>query len=124
MRRAVELRHRNDVAAEIRHVQQCIVQRGLASADAHGFDAPFQCRDPPIQYLDGWIADPAIAETFGLEIEQGGAVLGGIECVCNGLVDWNRDRVSCGVGLVTAVDRDGLASHCPSCMRTSCASIV
>jgi len=113
--RPIELWNRNDVRAEIGDVLQCIVQRRLTCAHAQGFDAPFQCRDATLENFDRRIADPTVAEPVNLEVEQGGAVFGGIKGVRNGLVDRNRDRMGSRVVLVTAVNRDGLASHSISC---------
>src|SRR5262249_36490699 len=101
-------------------VRQRIVQRRLASADAHGLDAALQGRDPLIQHVDGGVVDPAVTEAVSFEIEQGGAVRGRIESVRYGLVDRYRYRMSRGIGLITAVNRDGLASHRLSCMGIRC----
>ncbi len=108
---AVELRHRDDVAAELRDVERGVVQRGLASADAQRLDAALERGDPALQHRGRGIADPAVAESFDLEIEQRGAVLGTVELVGNCLIDRDGDGFGRGLGVVTAVDRNRLASH-------------
>ena len=65
VRRAVELRHRDDVAAQSSEVEDRIVQRGLAGADAQRLDAAFERGDAPLEHGDGRIADAAVAIAVG-----------------------------------------------------------
>ena len=52
-----------------------------------------------------------IAVAFGLEIEQGGAVLGAVEFVGDGLIDRDGDGLGRRIGLVAAVDGDCFSFH-------------
>ena len=91
VRRAVELRHRHDVAAHVGDVEDRVVERRLAGADAQRLDAAFERGDAPLQHGGGRIADAAVAIAFDFEIEQSGAVIGAVELVGDGLIDRNRD---------------------------------
>jgi hypothetical protein len=108
----VELRHGHDVASELGHVLYSVRERRLAARNAQRFDAAFERGDAAFQHIDSRVADPAVAVTVDLEVEQRGAMFGGVERIGDRLIDWNRDRVRRGVALVAAVDRDGLVFHC------------
>jgi hypothetical protein len=108
---AVELRYRDDVAAEIGDVEQRIIERGLSGRDAQGLDPALQRRDAALQHVRGGIADAAVAIALGLEIEQRRAVLRAVESIGDGLIDRHRDRLRYGVGLVAVMNSDGLAFH-------------
>ncbi len=111
VRGAVELRHRDDVAAERRDVERRVVQRRLARAHAKRFEAAFQRRHAPLQDRIGRIVDPCVAEALGLEVEQGRAMLGAVECIGDGLIDRHRHGLGRGIDLVAAMDGDRVASH-------------
>ena len=111
VRGAVELRHRDDVAAELGDVEHRVVERRLAGADAQRLDAAFERGDAALQHRVGRIADAAVAKAFDLEIEQRRAVVGAVERVGDGLIDRDRDRLGGRLDVVAAVDGDGLASH-------------
>ena len=59
--RAVELRHRDDVAADLGEIEHRIVQRRLTGADAQRGDAAFKRGHAPLEHGGGRIADPGVA---------------------------------------------------------------
>ena len=111
VRGAVELRQGNDVAAHRREVEHGVVQRRLAGTHTQRLDAAFERGDAALKHGGRRVADTAVAVTLGFEVEQGGAVIGTVEFVGDGLVDRDRDRPGCRFGLVTAVDGHSVASH-------------
>ena len=96
---------------DVGEIEHRVMQRRLAGADAERFEAAFELGDAPLQHRGGRIADAAIAVAFGLEIEQRGAVIGAVELIGDGLVDRNRDGASWSARLITAMNRDRVASH-------------
>ncbi|MHC2787385.1 hypothetical protein ACVMBZ_006626 [Bradyrhizobium liaoningense] len=111
VRGAVELRHGNDVAAVIGDVDEGEMQRGLPGRDCKRADAAFKLGDTLLQHRTGRIGDAAVAKAFGLEIEQGGAMIGAVEGVGRGLVDRYGHRMRGGFGLVAGVNSDRLVAH-------------
>ena len=111
VRGAVELRHGDDVAAHRREVEHGVVQRRLPGTHAQRLDAAFERGDAALEHGGRRVADAAVAVTLGFEIEQGGAVIGAVELVGDGLVDRDRDRPGRRFGLVTAVDGHRVAFH-------------
>ena len=111
MRGAVELRHRNDVAAVIGEIDEGEMQRGLTARHCQRTDATFQLSHTLFQHAGGRIGDPRVAIAFGLEIEQRGAVVGAVERIGCGLIDRHRNGVSGGFGLVAGVDSERLVAH-------------
>ena len=109
--RAVELRHRDDVAAHLGEVEHRVIERRLPRADAHRLEPALELGDAALKHRDGRIADAAVAEAFGFKIEQGGAMLGAVELVGYGLIDRNRDGLGRRLGLITAVDGDRVTFH-------------
>ena len=109
--RAVELRHRDDIAAHLGEVEHRVVERRLPRAHAHRLEAAFERGDAALKHRDGRIADAAVAEAFDFKIEQRGAVLGAVELVGYGLIDRNRDGLGRRLGFITAVDGDCVAFH-------------
>ena len=95
VRGAVELRQGNDVAAHRREVEHGVVQRRLAGTHAERLDAAFERGDAALKHGGRRVADTAVAVTLGFEVEQGGAVIGAVEFVGDGLVDRDRDRPGC-----------------------------
>ena len=116
---AVELRHRNDVAAHLGEIEHGVIERRLPGAHAQRVDAAFQRGDAALEHVGGRIADAAIAEALGFEIEQGGAVIGAVELVGHGLIDRHRDGLGGRIGLVAAVDGHRFAFHAfpPACSQ-------
>ncbi len=109
--RAVELRHGNDVAAVIGDIDESEMQRGLAGRDRKRADAAFELADAILEHSGRGVGDAAIAETFALEIEQSGAMIGAVEGVGDGLVDRDGDGLGRGIGLVARVNSDRLVAH-------------
>ena len=112
VRGAVELRHRDDVAAHVGEVERwrnCSAAWPVPTRER--VDAAFELGDAPFQHGGGRIADAAVAIAFDLEIEQSGAVIGAVELVGHGLVDRNRNGACRRLGLVAAVNRDRVAFH-------------
>jgi hypothetical protein len=111
VRGAVELQQGNDVAAHRSEVEYGVVQRRLPGTHAQGLDAAFERSDAALEHGGRRVADAAVAVTVGFEIEQGGAVIGAVEFVGDGLIDRDRDRPGCRFGLVTAVYGHRVALH-------------
>ena len=88
------------------------MQRRLTGGDRERADAAFELGDALFEHGGGRIGDPAVAITFGLEIEQGGAVVGAVEGVGDGLVDRNRDGFGRWIGFVAGVNCNGFVAHC------------
>jgi len=111
VRGAVELRNRDDVAAGIGEVDEREMQRGLSGRHRECADAAFEIGDALFEHRGGGIGDPAVAKALGLEIEQGGAMIGTVEGVGDGLVDRNGDGLGGGVGIVAGVNSDRFVAH-------------
>src|SRR4051812_12270905 len=88
-----------------------IMQRGLAGADRKGRNAAFELRDPTLENVGRRVADPAVAEPGLLEIEEGGAMVGAVEFVGDGLIDRNCHRLGGRVAPKTAVYGNGFPAH-------------
>ena len=108
---AVQLRHRNNVVSEAGKVEYRIMQRGLASAHAESSDSFFQSGDAMLEDGSGWIADTAITVSLHFQIEQSGAVLGGVESVRDRLIDWDGDGLRCRFNLIPGVDGNCFIAH-------------
>ncbi len=108
---AVELRHRDDVAAHLGDVDHRIVDGGLAGADAQRLEPALERGDALLQHRIGRVVDAGVAEPVDLEVEQRRPVLGAVERVGDGLIDRHRHRLGGGLDVVAAVDRNGLAFH-------------
>ena len=91
VRCSVELRHGYDVAAGVGQIDQSEMQRRLSGGDRERSDAAFEFGDAFFKNGGRRIGDPAVAVTFGLEVEQRSTVIGAVEGVGDGLVDRNRD---------------------------------
>ena len=111
VRRAVQLRDRDDVAAELGDVERRIIDRRLPRAHAQRFQAALERRDPPLQHRRGRVADPAVAIPLDLEIEEGRPMVGAVERIRDGLIDRDRHGLRRRIDLIAAVNRDRLASH-------------
>ena len=70
VRRAVKLRHRDDVAAGVGEVDESEMQRRLTGGDRERADAAFEFGDAFFEHRRGRVRDPAVAIAFRLEIEQ------------------------------------------------------
>ena len=109
--RAVELRHGDDIAAHLRHVERRVVKRRLARADAERSHASLELRDALLEDGGGGVGDARVPESLDLEIEQRGAVRGAVEGVGGGLVDGHGHRFGGGIRVESPVNRDGLSLH-------------
>ncbi len=112
VRRAVELRDRDDVAAGVGEIDEREMQRRLSGRDRERADAAFEFGDALFKNGGGRIGDPAVAIAFGLEVEQGGAVIGAVEGVGDGLVDRNGDGLGRRIGVVAGVNCNCFVAHC------------
>jgi len=108
---AVELGHRDDVAPQLADVERGIVERRLPAAHAQRVHAALQGRHAPLQHRGRRIADPAVAKTVDLEIEEGGAVIGAVERIGDGLIDRDRHRLRRRIDFVAAVNGDRRVFH-------------
>ncbi len=108
---AVELRHRDDIAAHAGDIEHRIVQRRLPGGYAQRFDAAFERGDATFQDLGGRIADARIAVAFDLEVEQSCAMVGAVEFISDGLVDRHRDGFRRRIGVVAAVHGHRFSFH-------------
>jgi hypothetical protein len=111
IRRAVELRNGNDIAAAIGEIDEREMQRRLTARDRERADAAFEFGDALFEHSGGGVGDPAIAKAFGFQIEQGGAVIGAVEGIGDGLVNRDGDRLGRGIGIVAGVNGDRLIAH-------------
>ncbi len=109
--RAVELRHRHDVAAHLRDVQRRIVNCGLPRGDAQGFDSAFEFGDALLEHVGGRVADSAVPITRHFEVEQRGAVLGAVERVRGRLINRHGDGFRRRVRVEASVNCDGFPLH-------------
>src|SRR2546427_10915041 len=78
---------------------------------SRSLQAALERGDAPLQDRRGRVADPAIAIPLDLEIEQGRAMVGAVERIRHGLIDRDRHGLRRRIHVVTAVNRDRLASH-------------
>ena len=125
VRRAVELRRRDDVAAHAGEVEHRVVHRGLAGGHAYRLQSAFERRHAPLQHGSGGIADARVAVALDFQVEQRRGVLGAVESVGHGLVDGYRNRARSGVGLVTSMNGDCFAFHRDSNVgECLCAAVV
>src|SRR6266850_6417613 len=83
----------------------------LPCAHAQSFQSSLQRGDAPLQHGSGRVADPTVAKSFDFEIKKRCSMVGAIECICDGLIDWNGYRLRRGIDVIAAVNRDRLASH-------------
>src|SRR6202021_3541306 len=81
-------------------VGQSEMQRRLSGCDRQRTDAAFEFGDAFFKNGGRWIGNPAVAVTFGFEIEQGGTVIGAVEGGGDGLIDRNSDRLGRRIGVV------------------------
>ena len=111
MRRAVKLRDRDDVAADLSEIEHGVVQRRLSRADAQSLEAAFEFGYAAFEYRGGRITDAAVAVPGHFKIEQGSAVIGTFKFVSYSLIDGDRDGPGRRLGVVTAVNSNRIAFH-------------
>ena len=125
VRRSVELRHRDDVSAGVGQIDQGEMQRRLSGCDRECSDAAFEFGDALFKNGGRRIGDPAVAVAFGLEVEQGGAMIGAVEGIGDGLIDRNGDRLGRRIGVVAGVNCNCFVAHCsPLRLRHAFSSCV
>ena len=66
VRRAVELRNGDDVAAGVGEIDKGEMQRGLAGRDRERADAAFEFGDARFKHRGGRVGDPAVADSLRL----------------------------------------------------------
>ncbi len=111
VRRAVELRHRHEVAAQTADIDRRVVQRGLSAAHAQRVDPAFEGGDAPLEHRVGRVADTTVAEALGFEIEERRSVVRAVEGVRDGLIDGDGHGLCCRIDLVAAVNGDRVGFH-------------
>ena len=99
------MRRRDDVASTIRDVHQRVIQRRLPCTDTQGRDAAFQSGNALFQNGGRRIGDPAIAEPLHLKVEKRGAVIGAVEFIRDGLIDWHGDSFRRRVSVIPRMNR-------------------
>src|SRR5579872_5806827 len=109
--RSVELRDRDNIATCVSKIDEREVQCGLTAADRERADTALKFGDPTFENFAGRVGDPAVAKALNFQIEQGGAVIGTVECVGCGLID--RDRYGLGgwIRLVSTMYGNGFITH-------------
>src|SRR5205809_8139636 len=86
----------------------------LPCAHAQSFQSSLQRGDAPLQHCSGRVAEPTVAKSFDLETKQGRSMVGAIECIRDGLTDWNGYRVRRGMHVIAAVNHERVVS--PVCL--------
>ena len=69
VRRAIELGNGDDIAPHLREIEYCVIQGGLASADAQCLEPALERSHPPLKDRCRRIADARITEALDFEIE-------------------------------------------------------
>ena len=108
---AVELGKRYDVVAHFGDVDERVVDRGHAGADAKGFDAAFERGDALFEDGVGRIADARVDVALDIEIEESRTVRGVVELEGHGLIDGYGHGFGRGIAIVAGVNRDGFELH-------------
>ena len=111
MRRAVKLRHRDNVAANVGEIDDRKMQCGLAACDRERADAALEFGDALFENGGGRIGDPAVTIALGFQVEERGAMVGAVERVRRCLIDRNGDRFGGRIRLVAGVNGNRLAAH-------------
>jgi len=81
-----------------------IVQRRLTGGGAQRSDAAFEFGDAAFENVRGWIVDPRVTKTLGLEVEQRRAVIRAVKFISDILIDGHRDRLGRRIASEAAVD--------------------
>src|SRR5207249_9397643 len=74
-------------------------------------DSAFQGSDAPLQHRGCRIANAAVSISFNFKIEESGTVIGAVECISDGLINWYRDGLCRRLDLVSAMDGNRFRSH-------------
>ena len=111
VRGPVELRHGDDVGAELGDVDDRVIDGRLSGGHAHRIEAAFERRNPPLQNRRRRIGDAAVAKSFDLEVEKGRAMVRAVKRVRDGLINRDSDGLRRRIVLVSTVNGNRLASH-------------
>src|SRR5579872_7430495 len=109
--RSVELRDRDNIATCVSEIDEREVQGGLTAADGERSDTALKLGDPPFENRAGRVSDPAVAKALNFQIEQGGTVIGAVECVGCSLVDRHGYGLGGRIRLIAAMYGNGLITH-------------
>ena len=82
--------------------------RSLTRSDAECAEAPFEGGNAPLEYSIGWVAYSRISKTLHLQVKQRGAMFGTVERIGGCLIYWDGYSLGRGIGIVSAMYRDGL----------------
>ena len=111
VRRPIELRHGNYIAARLDKVAYRIEDRSLPCADAQRLDAAFQGSNTMLQHRVRRVADTAVTMSLRLQIEQRSGMLGAFKSKRDGLVYRDCNRPGCGVTVEARMQRKRRALH-------------
>jgi hypothetical protein len=109
--RSVQLRYRDDITTRVSQIYDGEVQGGLTATNRQRSDAAFKFGDAPFENGACWVRDPTVAKALNFQIEQGGAVIGAIECVGGGLIDGDSDGLGGRIWLISAMYGNSLITH-------------
>lgn len=96
-----------DVVAGLGDGEDGVGDGGLAGGYGERAYPAFEGGEALLEHVVGGIHNPAVDVAGDLEVEEVGAVLGGVEGVGGGLVDGDGDGLGGGVGGVAGVDGPG-----------------
>jgi len=85
MRRAIELGNGNDIAAGVGDVDKSEMQRRLAGCDRKRADAAFEFGHALLEHGGRRVGNAAVTKALGLQVEEGGAVIGELIASQHGL---------------------------------------
>ncbi len=114
VRRAVELRRRDDASSTIGERQEGGRERGLAGGQSQRGDASLEHGDAFLEHLDGRVRDPAVPEAWDFQIEHRRGLAGSFEFIGDVLIDRRRHRPCGGVASEAAVNKDRFEPHRPA----------
>ena len=108
---AVEGRRADHVLPSLGDGEDRVRDGGLPRRQRERADAALERGEALLEHVRGRVHDARVDVAGDLEVEQVGAVLGVVERVRRGLVDWHRDGPCRGVGSEACVDDEGLELH-------------
>jgi len=108
---AIEQRHGDDVVTFLGNIQNGIIDRRAAGAEAKPRDATFEFCAALFKYRRGRIHDARVDIARNCEVKEICTMLGIVKFVSDSLVDRNGDRLGGAVGLESGVYGQGLIFH-------------
>src|SRR3954463_15147786 len=108
---AIELRRGDDVLSGLRDIGEGGIRRRRAGGGADPAGRAFQRRHPRLQHGHRRVGDAAVAIALLFEIEQRGAMIGGVELISRRLIDRHRHRPGRGVGFKTGMQGERFVAH-------------